>query len=66
MIIDAAEIIEKLREKFNDTDTSKSLHLQILILMPFSWSIDKIVEVMGATAYMARLARKLAAEKEFY
>ncbi|KAI4473734.1 hypothetical protein M0804_015206 [Polistes exclamans] len=60
---DAAEIIEKLREKFNDTDTSTSLRLQILTLMPSSWSIDKIVVVMGATMYMARLARKLAADQ---
>ncbi|XP_044588551.1 uncharacterized protein LOC123267774 isoform X2 [Cotesia glomerata] len=31
--------------------------------MPSSWSIDKIVEVMGTTTYMARLTRKLAADQ---
>lgn len=61
--IDAAEIINKLKEKYNDTDTSTSLRLQILTLMPLSWNIDKIVEVMGAMTYMARLARKLAADQ---
>ncbi|CAG5071496.1 Protein of unknown function [Cotesia congregata] len=52
-----------VQNAFNDTDTSTSLRLQILTLMPSSWSIDKIVEVMGATTYMARLARKLAADQ---
>lgn len=60
---DAAEIIQKLREKFHDTNTTKSLRLQMLTLMPSSWSIEKIVEVMGTTTYMARLARNLEADK---
>ncbi|XP_074112106.1 uncharacterized protein LOC141535849 [Cotesia typhae] len=60
---DAAEIITKLREKFHDTNTTKSLRIQMLTLMPSSWSIEKIVEVMGTTTYMARLAINLEADK---
>ncbi|XP_074105556.1 uncharacterized protein LOC141531564 [Cotesia typhae] len=60
---DAAEIIKKLREKFHDTNTTKSLRIQMLTLMPSSWSIEKIVEVMGTTTYMARLAINLEADK---
>ncbi|XP_074112073.1 uncharacterized protein LOC141535826 isoform X2 [Cotesia typhae] len=35
----------------------------MLTLMPSSWSIEKIVEVMGTTTYMARLAINLEADK---
>lgn len=61
--VDAADIISKLREKFNDNNTSRSSRVQILTLMSSSWTVDKIVDVMGATEYMVRVAKKLVAEK---
>lgn len=60
---DAADIIYKLREKFNDDNTSRSSRLQILTLLPSSWSVNKVVEVMGASVHMVRVAKKLTTDE---
>ncbi|KAK0174329.1 hypothetical protein PV327_010113 [Microctonus hyperodae] len=50
-------------KKFNDNNTSRSSRVQILTLMPSSWSVQKIIDVMGATKHMVQIAKKLVAEK---
>lgn len=60
---DAEDIISRLKEKFHDEHTSNWEKIQILTLMPSSWSNNKIIEVMGATMYMTKKARKLVAEE---
>ncbi|CAH0562925.1 unnamed protein product [Brassicogethes aeneus] len=58
---DATEIINSLREKFNDDDTSRSIRVQILTLLPLSWSVHKVMKVMGASEHMVRVAKTLVA-----
>lgn len=60
---DAADIIDKLKCKFNDDDTSRSSRIQILTLLPTSWSVNKVVEVMGASEHMVRVAKNLVTDK---
>ncbi|KAK0158064.1 hypothetical protein PV327_011175 [Microctonus hyperodae] len=61
--VDAADIISQSLEKFNDNNTSRSSRVQILTLMPSSWSVQKIIDVMGATKHMVQIAKKIVAEK---
>lgn len=57
--MDATEMINSLREKFNADNTSRSIRIQILTLLPSSWSVHKVMEVMGASEHMVRVAKNL-------
>lgn len=52
------ELISQLKEKFNSTD-DRSLRVQILTLLPLTWSRTKIVAEFGATDRMVRMAKEL-------
>lgn len=58
---DATEIINGLRDKFKDDNSSRSTRVQILTLLPSSWSVSKVMEVMGASEHMVRKAKNLVA-----
>ena len=58
-----SEILTQLKDKFNATSTSKSEQVQILTILPLSWSIKKIEEQFGCSDYMVRKAKKLVKEK---
>jgi len=61
-ISDGQEIVNQLKEKFNTTE-KRSEKLQILTVLPKSWSRLKIQEEFKVSQYMARQAKHLVQEK---
>ena len=59
---DDREIIEQLKEKFSTT-TERSVKVQILTILPMSWSIEKVQTEFGASNFMVRKAKQLVKEK---
>ena len=57
-IDDESEMIKQLKEKFHETQ-EKSVKIQILTLLPMSWSIKKIENEFKASNYMVRKAKTL-------
>lgn len=57
-----SEIICQLKEKFH-TSTSRSEKVQILTILPKSWSIRKIEREFKASNFMVRKAKQLVKEK---
>ena len=58
---DEGEIIEQLKEKF--ANASRSEKIQILTVLPKSWSIRKVQQEFGTSNFMARRAKQLVKEK---
>lgn len=56
------EIINQLKEKFNDT-TDKSVRMQILTTLPKSWTVKKLETEFGVSNFTARKAKKLLHEQ---
>ena len=59
---DFTEILNQLKEKFYST-LMQSEKIQILTILPQSWSINKIQTEFGATNYMVRCAKTLVKQK---
>ena len=59
---DGGEIIQQLKEKFQST-TQRSEKLQILTILPKSWSLKKIQQEFGVSNYMTRKSKELVKEK---
>ena len=59
---DITEIITQLKEKFAACE-KRSQKVQILTILPKSWSIQKIQTEFGTTAYMLIQAKKLVNEQ---
>lgn len=59
---DESVMISQLKEKFQETNSS-SVKVQILTLLPKTWSIRKIQEEFGVTYYMARKSKILVEEQ---
>ena len=59
---DELEIIQQLKEKFRST-SERSTQVQILTVLPKSWSIRRIESEFGVSNFMARTAKKLVREK---
>ena len=57
-----SEIINQLKEKFN-TSNIRSEKVQILTVLPKSWSKKKIEQEFGASNFMVRTAKNLVKEK---
>ena len=55
------EIIQQLKEKFHST-SERRVKIQVLTVLPMSWSIERIQEEFGASNYMARRAKQLVRE----
>ena len=53
---DDSEMIKQLKEKFHETE-EKSVKVQILTLLPMSWSIKKIESEFKVSNYMVREAK---------
>ncbi|XP_043278835.1 uncharacterized protein [Venturia canescens] len=60
---DFLEMIEKLKIKFTNNNTTRSEKIQILTLLPETWGLPRVCSIMGCTRYMASLARRLREEK---
>ena len=58
---DDSEIIQQLKEKFPTAGRSEKI--QILTVLPKSWSIRKVQEEFGVSDFMARKAKQLVEEK---
>ena len=61
-MMDGREIVQQLKEKFVAT-SKQSQQLQILTVLPNSWSVKKIQQEFGVTTYMARKSKELVKEK---
>ena len=61
-IDDDIEIIGQLKEKFH-TSTDRSQKVQILTVLPKSWSARKVQEEFAVSNYMARKAKNLVKEQ---
>ena len=59
---DESEIVRQLKEKFKET-TMRSEKVQILTVLPKSWSIRKVQDEFGASNYMVRKAKDLVKKK---
>ena len=59
---DDKEIIQQLKDKFSTT-SERSVKVQILTILPMSWSIEKVQAEFGATNFMVRKAKLLVREK---
>ena len=59
---DDGEIIKQLKEKFNST-AERSEKVQVLTVLPNSWSMHKVQAEFGASDYMVRKARELVKQK---
>ena len=59
---DESEIILQLKEKFQAT-TKRSEQLQILTVLPQSWTRKRIQDEFGVSDYMARKSKQLVREK---
>lgn len=55
---DFLDIIARLKGKY-DQNTTRSEKMQILTLLPLSWSARKVALIMDCTEYMAKTAKKL-------
>lgn len=55
------EILTQLIERFNGTE-DKTVKLQVLSVLPVSWSLRKIEELFGASLSMVRTVKKLVSE----
>ena len=62
VVDDGSEMIQQLKEKFQAT-TKMNEHLQILTVLPKSWSVKKIQQEFGVSTYMAQKSKKLVNEK---
>ena len=60
-----SEIIAQLKEKFKAI-AHRSEQIQILTVLPNSWSLCKIMQEFGVSNYMARCAKKLVEEKAIF
>lgn len=56
-------VIEKLRNKFHDEQTTYAEKVQILTLMPSHWSVQKIVCIMNTKPYIVQKAKDLASKE---
>ena len=59
---DESEMLQQLKEKFHST-SQNSVKVQILTVLPKSWSIQKIQTEFGVSNFMARKVKQLVKEK---
>ncbi|KAH0555291.1 hypothetical protein KQX54_017093, partial [Cotesia glomerata] len=57
------ELLDKLKNKFNDSNMQRCEKIQILTLLPESWGLSRVCEVMGCAIYMASIAKSLRDKK---
>ena len=61
-IDDGTEMIQQLKEKFQETK-KRSEQVQVLTVLPKSWSMKKIQQEFGVSEYLARQSKKLVEER---
>ena len=58
-------MLQQLKEKFKVT-TKKSEKLQVLTVLPKSWSPKQIQQEFGVTLYMARKSKELVKRRVYF
>ena len=53
------ELMELLKSKINNPETTRAKKIQMLTMVPLSWSRQKVAEYFGVSLYMVRTARNL-------
>ena len=61
VVDDGSEMIQQLKEKFQAT-TKMNKQLQVLTVLPKSWSVKKIQQEFGVSTYMAQKSKKIVKE----
>ena len=61
-IDDGTEMIQQLKEKFRET-RRRSEQVQVLTVLPKSWSVKKVQQEFGVSEYLARQSKKLVEER---
>ena len=61
-IDDGTEMIQQLKEKFRETKR-RSEQVQVLTVLPKSWSVKKVQQEFGVSEYLARQSKKLVEER---
>jgi hypothetical protein len=61
--VDCLEMINQLKEKFKNENTKRSEQIQILTILPKSWSIRKMASEFNTTRHTASIAKKIVEEK---
>ena len=61
-IDDGTEMIQQLKEKFQETRKGNE-QVQVLTVLPKSWSVKKIQQEFGVSEYLARQSKKLVEER---
>lgn len=56
------DLLENLKTKYHDEDTTKCEKIQILTLLPLSWSYKDIQEHFNVSDYMIRVSKQLQIE----
>ena len=59
---DGTEMIQQLKEKFRETKR-RSEQVQVLTVLPKSWSVKKVQQEFGVSEYLARQSKKLVEER---
>lgn len=62
---DEEELLNHLQEKFEAATNDKNIQLQILTILPTSWSVRKIKNTFGATLRAAYKAKRLISNNGF-
>lgn len=63
VVFSSLEVLDNLKEKFNDPNCTKQQKIKILTLLPNSWTYTQINEHFPVNRYMFESARKLRTEK---
>ena len=61
-IDDVTEMIQQLKEKFWETKR-RSEQVQVLTVLPKTWSVKKVQQKFGVSEYLARQSKKLVEER---
>lgn len=56
------DLLENLKKKFHDENCTKNEKMQILTLLPLSWSRDYIKKHFDVSVNMIKISRKLQTE----
>jgi len=56
-------MLDQLKERFHDINTQRSEKLQILTVLPKSWSITRIQREFGVSNFTARKGKQLVKEE---
>ena len=62
---DGTEMIHQLKEKFQETKR-RSEQVQVLTVLPKSWSVKKVQQEFGVSEYLALQSKKLVEKEAFF